>query len=114
MLLSFKTNVDASNGQYTDIDADGAYIGTLFTCMDEMHWLASYTQNAGPQLRELDEEDFLEIVNHLKERKEVEGCKRLSISSINGGIVSIIDENLLKKAGFCNIEGMSPSFMYVE
>lgn len=99
-----------------DVYANEANIGTL-SCMpvapEQLIWTPDErVYNVKFQFR--NEETFITVVDELRRYKNEQGYKYLTIWTYNNGYASIIDKELLEKAGFKNLPDTHPACMFLE
>lgn len=108
------------NSNYIDdrieVYANDACVGTLSSSdamPDQLVWNPNdKVYNIRFQFRNT--QTFLSVVEQLKLYKSQHGYKYLTIYDYNMGYVALLDEELLKKAGFKHLSDISSECMFLE
>ena len=106
--------------QYADnrisVYANDVCVGTLSTSAavpEQLIWNPDdNVYNIRFQFRNPD--TFISIVESLKYYKDEHGYKYLTICDYNNGYVALLDDELLKKAGFKSIPDISSACLFLE
>lgn len=101
-----------------EVFANKAQIGTL-SCADfmtaapeQLCWNPDLTYNVSFQFR--NEDTFQAVVEELRRYKNTHGYKYLTICKHNNGYASTLDRGMLERAGFKNLPGTNPAYMFLE
>lgn len=96
-----------------EVFANDAQIGFLFGDYDHLVWNPD-VKNYNVRFQFRNELTFQTVVKELKRYKTEQGYKYLTITSVNGGFATALDQDMLKRAGFHYLPKMDPSLMFLE